>query len=647
VEVNSLSRTRLLGAVVALVALFGGFVALNSGAALAAGPEAGPNIQSTAPGFASLGGNVLVQLSTTDAVAPNPLNGYNMGLVYDSTALVPVISGTFFGPGTFPTGDDLGNNAGISGLNCPAAPNGNDPSLGVGLPAPLQLLTFGCIFTGSTSNPLLLSHATFQTLALGVTAVHKVGFAEVGSNAGLCAGVCTATFGSDGNGVQLNTYSCPGATFPAGPCGPLPVAGSTAADNVIDVVNSAPILTAAKTFSKPSVVAGGEAFNITLTLGNSASSTVNATNATISDTIDPLIPIANVTLPAPCTNVLQVVTCTAASIAPGATVQFVLAVSATDPNAGGNTIANHACANAANNPPPAGTTPASAQVCSTPVNLQIIPPAVAWSKSPTSGNLFETTGSQTYSFDEIMTNQGDPNGLGGFSFDVHYDPTIFNNPVIDESPAIALFANPTAHGATGGSRVLTCNHTILGNGIDHVLCTSTGTFGSGPQWTGAEVMAHVTLTPLEIVTEQVRPNKENGIVTPVKDTNTTVTNTCGQPLNDGTIHPIPGQPECQGNPLQGVGPGGVINDSMTTVTIRRLEGDVTKDCTVDVSDMQNEASRFGMSTGNLLYNVFYDVNLPLQHGDGEIDINDIQFVYGRMGSTCASPIPAQPAQALP
>ena len=160
-------------------------------------------------------------------------------------------------------------------------------------------------------------------------------------------------------------------------------------------------------------------------------------------------------------------------------------------------------------------------------------------------------------------------------------------------------------------------------------------------------MAHVTLVPLEIVSEQVRPNKENGLVTPVKDTAVTLTNTCGQPLNDGSSQPVPGQPECQGVPLVGVGPGGVMPGSATSVTVRRLEGDITKDCTVDISDMQAESSRFGMSVGNVLYNIFYDVNLPLQNGDGEIDVNDLQFVYGRFGSTCASPIPAQGPQTLP
>jgi hypothetical protein len=260
-------------------------------------------------------------------------------------------------------------------------------------------------------------------------------------------------------------------------------------------------------------------------------------------------------------------------------------------------------------------------------------------KSPAAGQIFETDGSQTFTFDEVLINQTDPHGLGGFAFDINFDPTVWQQPTIDLSPAVALFSS--------AGRTLDCSISILGNGIDHVVCASSGTIGVGPVFGGAQVIAHVTMTPLEVVTEQVRPNKENGLVSPIKDTGVTVTNTCGQPLNDGSIQPLPGQPECQGNPLPGVGPGGALPQSMTVVTVRRLEADVTMDCSVDIADMQAEASRFGMSTGNLLYNVFYDVNLPLQHGDGEIDINDIQFVYGRFGSTCQNPIPPQSPQPLP
>ncbi|HYM16617.1 MAG TPA: hypothetical protein VEZ14_13765 [Dehalococcoidia bacterium] len=259
---------------------------------------------------------------------------------------------------------------------------------------------------------------------------------------------------------------------------------------------------------------------------------------------------------------------------------------------------------------------------------------VQWIKSPSNGNLFLTTGTQTFQFDEVLINQQDPNGLGGFAFDVHYDPTVFQQPTINLTPAVVLFAS--------SGRLLNCSMSIPLPGLIHVGCASSGGIGVGPQWSGPQVLAHVTLTPLSLVVNTIRPNKENGIYTDVDDTGQQVTNTCGQPLNDGTIQPLPGQPECQGVLLPGVGPGGVLPDTAARVTVRRLEGDVVPDCSVDVADMQTEASKFGLSTGSLLFNKFFDVNLPLQFGDGEIDINDVQFVLGRVGSTCANPNPPQP-----
>jgi len=260
-------------------------------------------------------------------------------------------------------------------------------------------------------------------------------------------------------------------------------------------------------------------------------------------------------------------------------------------------------------------------------------------KDPASGQVFVTTAIPSFTFDEVLSNQTDPNGLGAFSFDIRYNPAIFQTPVIDLSPAIALFA------ASG--RTLDCSVTIPLNGVVHVACASTGPIGTGPVFTGSEVMAQVTLTVQAAIFQALRPNKENGVVTVVTDDQVIVANTCGQPLNDGSIQPLPGQPECQGVLLPGVGPGGVLNNSATNVTVRRLEGDVVKDCDVNILDMQLEASKHGVDEGSLLYNLFYDVNSPLANGDRSIDINDIQFVYGRFGSTCAMPIPPQNPQPAP
>ena len=635
VEVNLfiMNRTRLLGALALAVALVLGAISYNGNSAQAAPGIVGPDISSTAP-FTPIVGvpfNVLVE---TTGTTPNPYAGYAIGMVYGNTSLTA--NGV----------TDLSTGTLWASTLIPAPPNLTDNFGGL-LTAPQMAVTYAVTsLVGGTSAVGPLANVNFTGVAPGVTALHKTTFVDFGNDT-LFGSFGTYTIDAGASAPQLSNYLC-GSVPTSGPptgtgaCGPLPVSGSTAADNVLIIQMPAPTLTMSKTADAVSVVAGGQAFNYTLTVGNSALSLVPATSVSVVDTLPAEIPVANVTLLAGCTNLLQVVTCTAASIAPGTSVSFVLAVSATDPNAGGSSPSNCATASDVQGLVSPDSTPVTSCVV-----VQIIPPAVAWSKDPTVFNDFIASGNGAFTFQEIMTNQGDPNGLGGFSFDIHYDPTIFAQPTIDMSPAIALFLAGGSPAVPARSRVLICTPSIVAIGLVHEACVSTGTFGQGPMWVGAQVMANVTMTPLEIVTEQVRPNKENGIVTPVKDTNVVVTNTCGQPLNDGTIQPVPGQPECQGLPLQGVGPGGALTDSMVTATIRRLEGDITKDCSVSLADMQLEASKFGMSVGNLLYNLFYDVNSPLQHGDGEIDINDIQFVYGRFGSTCAVPIPAQPAQALP
>lgn len=57
---------------------------------------------------------------------------------------------------------------------------------------------------------------------------------------------------------------------------------------------------------------------------------------------------------------------------------------------------------------------------------------------------------------------------------------------------------------------------------------------------------------------------------------------------------------------------------------------------VDVSSMQMEASRFGWALGIPLWDGLYDVNEKArgQPADGQTDIFDFQFVYGRFGFGC-------------
>ncbi len=525
-----------------------------------------------------------------------------------------------------------------------------------------------------------MANVVYTPVETGTTAVHMVEPAEAGAGA---SSFSSYTINAADGTIQTNTYTCtaPGsggptvpATSGANPLCPI-IAPSPFNSVAIIIIAPPPTLTILKSATTPSVVAGQPySFHIKVTNPAPPPTTSTATGVVITDTLAAAYLAGPVTFAGPgaasCAFASPTVTCTVGSLAQGAS--FDVDVNGTTTSTSGNTSPLN-CASVTS------TSPAFSAPAPSCTSVAIIPPAVAWKKVPTSGNLFlaenatsclpanfsgafnNTTGDLVnpgpqppcpvlpdqeggvWSFDEVMVNQGDPNGLGGFSFDVHYDPTVLLPPTIDLSPAVAIFA--------AAGRTLNCTVGIPLNGINHVACASTGPFGTGPQWVGPKVMAHVTLTPQSIIVETLRPNKENGVVTVVKDDQVTVTNSCGQPLNDGTTAAVPGQPECQGNPLQGVGPGGVLignpNGGKTTVTIRRLEGDITKDCQVNVADMQLEASKFGTSIGSLLYNVFFDVNEPIQFGDGHIDILDVQFVFGRFGSTCAAAIPAQPAQSTP
>src|SRR3989337_1760156 len=114
------------------------------------------------------------------------------------------------------------------------------------------------------------------------------------------------------------------------------------------------------------------------------------------------------------------------------------------------------------------------------------------------------------------------------------------------------------------------------------------------------------------------PNQQNGIAT--------------QLINQG----------CQLSDLQGH-PIKVDACDDAAITIRYLEGDVHADCVVDARDQQQIAFRYGSRLGNLLYNARFDLEPSApKKGDGDIDAKDLQFVFGRHGSTCKAPHPPQP-----
>ena len=192
-------------------------------------------------------------------------------------------------------------------------------------------------------------------------------------------------------------------------------------------------------------------------------------------------------------------------------------------------------------------------------------PAVTWNKQPPLISATLTSPAQTFVFSEVMSNQSDPAGLGGFTFTVVYDAAIWQAPAIDLTPAVALFS-------TAG-RTLSCWQAGSSSNSIQMVCASTGPIGSGPMWTGPLVMGSATLELLPNVANEILTDGNGGLTTTVRDTVVQVTNTCGQPLNDGTIQPVPGQPECQGIVLPGLSASGVVlSPGNTTVTINPPPG---------------------------------------------------------------------------
>jgi hypothetical protein len=63
------------------------------------------------------------------------------------------------------------------------------------------------------------------------------------------------------------------------------------------------------------------------------------------------------------------------------------------------------------------------------------------------------------------------------------------------------------------------------------------------------------------------------------------------------------------------------------------------DCKVDVLDEAMIAQHYGSTFGSAFYDKWFDVE-PKFH-DLDVGIKDLQKVFGRDGSTCQKPVPAQ------
>jgi hypothetical protein len=190
--------------------------------------------------------------------------------------------------------------------------------------------------------------------------------------------------------------------------------------------------------------------------------------------------------------------------------------------------------------------------------------------------------------------------LGAFEITVLYDHTIVGVEV-QEGPFL---------GSTG--RGTQCTKLALENQVTFG-CVSLGP-QSGPVGGGVIAVLRITRNP----SIQLRPNAGNGVTTVLDDV------TADTRLTDPFGNEIP-----------------IAHVGDAQVVVRALEGDLTRDCRVNVRDEQLVAHRYGAFFGILLYDQFFD--LEPTNGDFDIDIKDLQFVFGRDSSECPSPTPTPTA----
>jgi hypothetical protein len=247
--------------------------------------------------------------------------------------------------------------------------------------------------------------------------------------------------------------------------------------------------------------------------------------------------------------------------------------------------------------------------------------------------------------------QADPNynGLGAYEFSVEYDNFVIQsvNPCdivfglngvnadgvgANRGPVDELDASSPENGdcaddagplspPNNGS----CNMSIVLENIIHFGCATLGFNPPGP--TGSFNLASLELIPHPDLNNDLFPGNNNGVLTVIKDNGCELVDTLG--------HPIPGS----------VNGGLTILCRDLAVTVRILEGDLDLDCDVDITDAQAIASHYGAFFGGLLYSKWLD--LEPQFHDLDIDIKDVQKVFGRQDSDCQDPIPAQPPANFP
>ena len=143
-----------------------------------------------------------------------------------------------------------------------------------------------------------------------------------------------------------------------------------------------------------------------------------------------------------------------------------------------------------------------------------------------------------------------------------------------------------------------------------------GDFGKGHDIDELAPLATVDVYPQPEIYSPMKPNQENGNVVQINNVNCDISDEQGEAIP-------------------------IFSCDDADITFRYLEGDVEPDCVIDAIDAQAIAFRWGVEKGSLIYKDFMNLEPSNQQADNDIDINDLQFVFGRFGSTCEVPHPPQ------
>ena len=207
-------------------------------------------------------------------------------------------------------------------------------------------------------------------------------------------------------------------------------------------------------------------------------------------------------------------------------------------------------------------------------------------------------GGPSETLNEIVAGVPFDPGLGSFQLDLVFDPGTIHL-VIEEGPFLA---------STG--RATGCSFTALKETEVVYNCTSSGS-QRGAYGTGVLARFEVSTAP----GLSLKPTLLNGRLA-------TIDNQRGSTdLFDA-----------EGGPII----VGQLLDAL--VLVRALDGDINQDCKVDITDEQLISIHYGTLLGSLLYVGFYDLE-PAPGGDLDIDIKDLQFVFGRDHDNCKTPQP--------